>query len=171
VRQPDDAKRPDLLQHGRNVLARKVAARMIGVRFDLMASSDADHHFVIGYRPTRLVDALWQRFAEELAGMITSAKCPAPKCGRWFLRSAGRGDRQFCSHRCQMRAWRGSPLTKRRAVIRLGDIPSGAVSIGFVPHVTPAIGRSLQMKLSNSRMGLDEFASDVLLTAATCQSW
>ncbi len=34
-----------------------------------------------GYRPLRLVDALWQRFAEELAGFITCSKCPAPKCG------------------------------------------------------------------------------------------
>jgi len=54
----------------------------------------------------RLIDAIWQRFAEEIAGMITCAKCPAPKCGRWFLRSAGRSDRHYCCHACQMRQLR-----------------------------------------------------------------
>jgi hypothetical protein len=54
----------------------------------------------------RLIDAIWQRFTEEIAGMIACARCPAPKCGRWFPRSDGRGDRQFCCHACQMRAWR-----------------------------------------------------------------
>ncbi len=79
---------------------------MTGARFDLIASPDGDHHFAIGYRPLRLIDALWQRLAEEIAGRITCAKCPAPDCRRWFLRSAGRDDRQFCSHPRQMRAWR-----------------------------------------------------------------
>lgn len=79
---------------------------MTGARFDLIPSPDGDHRFAIGYRPLRLIDALWQRLAEETAGRIACSKCPAPQCGRWFLRSAGRGDRQFCSHPCQLRAWR-----------------------------------------------------------------
>ena len=62
------------------------------------------------YRPSRLIDAIWQRFAEEIAGIITCSKCPAPKCGRWFLRSAGRGDRKYCCHACQMRVWRAERL-------------------------------------------------------------
>ena len=95
LRQPEHAKRADPLQHGRDLLARKIADRMAGVRFDLIASPDGDHQFAIGYRPLRLIDSLWQRLAEEIAGKITCAKCPAPNCGRWFLRSAGRGDRQL----------------------------------------------------------------------------
>ncbi len=75
---------------------------MAGGRFEL----NADPDFALRYRPSRLSDAIWQRFAEEIAGIITCARCPAPKCGRWFLRSAGRSDRQYCSHACQMRAWR-----------------------------------------------------------------
>ena len=55
----------------------------------------------------RLIDALWQRFAEEIAGAFTCARCPAPKCGRWFLKTAGRSDRRYCSYACQMRDWRG----------------------------------------------------------------
>ena len=38
--------------------------------------------------------------------MIACARCPAPKCGRWYLRNAGRGDRWYCCHACQMPAWR-----------------------------------------------------------------
>ena len=106
LRQPDDAKRPDLLHHGRDLLARKVADRMAGVRFDLIALPDGDPQLAIRYRPVRLIDAVWQRLAEEIAGRITWARCPAPDCGPWFLRSAGRGDRQFCCHPCQMRTWR-----------------------------------------------------------------
>lgn len=106
LRQPDDAKRPDLLHHGRDLLARKVADRMAGVRFDLIALPDGDPQLAIRYRPVRLIDAVWQRLAEEIAGRITCARCPAPNCGPWFLRSAGRGDRQFCCHPCQMRTWR-----------------------------------------------------------------
>ncbi len=30
-----------------------------------------------------LIDAIWQQFAREAAGIITCARCPAPDCGRW----------------------------------------------------------------------------------------
>ena len=61
---------------------------------------------VVRYHATRFIDAIYQRFAEEFSGLIACTKCPAPNCGRWFLKSAGRGDRRFCSHPCKMRAFR-----------------------------------------------------------------
>jgi hypothetical protein len=76
-----------------------------GGRFELIDGPD----FVLRYRPARLIDAIWQRFAEEIAGIIACARCPAPKCGRWFPRSDGRSDRQYCSHACQMRRLRAGP--------------------------------------------------------------
>jgi hypothetical protein len=107
LRQPEGAKRTDLLQQARALLGRKIAERMAGVRFDLTVSPEGKgDQFVMRYRPLRLIDAVWQRFAEEIAGMIACARCPAPKCGRWFLRSAGRDDREYCCHACQVRAWR-----------------------------------------------------------------
>ncbi|MCZ2155098.1 MAG: hypothetical protein LC114_14570 [Bryobacterales bacterium] len=56
-----------------------------------------------------LIDAIWQQFAREVAGVIRCAKCPASDCGRWFLRSASRADRQYCSHACHMRRLRAAP--------------------------------------------------------------
>ena len=57
----------------------EVTEKLAG-RFELIAEPD----FLFRYRPVRLIDAIWQRFAEEIAGMIACAKCPAPKCGPWF---------------------------------------------------------------------------------------
>jgi hypothetical protein len=37
---------------------------------------------------------------------LTCARCPAPKCGRWFSRTNGRSDRRLFSHACKVRAWR-----------------------------------------------------------------
>jgi endogenous inhibitor of DNA gyrase (YacG/DUF329 family) len=88
-------------------MARRVTERTAGGRLELIALPDeGPSQFTIRQRPVRLVDATWQQFAEEIAGMMTAARCPAPKCGRWFARNVGRSDRQFCSHSCQMRAWR-----------------------------------------------------------------
>jgi hypothetical protein len=47
--------------------------------------------------PALLTDATRQQFAREAASIIQCARCPAPHCGRWFLRSASRKDRQYCS--------------------------------------------------------------------------
>jgi hypothetical protein len=99
------AKGKELFRLAREHLARRVTEKLTGGRFELIAEPD----FALRYRPVRLIDAIWQRFAEEIAGMITCAQCPAPKCGRWFLRSAGRSDRQYCSHACQMRLRRAKP--------------------------------------------------------------
>jgi hypothetical protein len=99
------AKGKELLGLARDHLARKVTEKLAGGRFELIAP-DGDGLFVVRHRPLRLIDAIWQRFAEEIAGIMTAARCPAPGCGRWFPRNGGRSDRQFCSHACQMRAWR-----------------------------------------------------------------
>ena len=54
---------------------------------------DGNDKLVLRYRPAFLIDAIWRQFAREAAGIIRCARCPAPNCGRWFLRSAGRSDR------------------------------------------------------------------------------
>jgi hypothetical protein len=94
------AKEKDLFRLTREHLAKRVTEKMAGARFELIAEPD----FALRCRPARLIDALWQRVAEEISGLITCAKCPG--CGNWFLHSAGRSDRRFCSHPCQMRGWR-----------------------------------------------------------------
>ena len=101
------------VHQARASLGRKITQAMAGVRFDVTLLPQGKHdQLVIRYQPRRLTDAIWQRFAEEVAGMIASARCPAPKCGRWFLRSAGREDRRYCCHACQMRAWRANDITR-----------------------------------------------------------
>jgi predicted RNA-binding Zn ribbon-like protein len=104
------AKGKELFRLAREHLARKVTEKIAGGRLELIAPPDeGTSQFVIRHRPARLIDAIWQQFAGEIAGMMTAARCPAPGCGRWFPRSVGRSDRQFCSHACRMRAWRKLP--------------------------------------------------------------
>jgi hypothetical protein len=92
----------------REHLARRVTEKLAGGRFELIAPPDEGlSQFTIRRRPARLTDAIRQRFAEEIAGLIGVARCPAPKCDRWFPTSTRRSDHKFCSHACQMRAWRG----------------------------------------------------------------
>ena len=74
--------------------------------FHLTAKPDGNGKIVLHYRPVLLIDAIWQQFACELAGIIHCVRCPAPTCARWFLRSVSRSDRQYCSPTCRMRAWR-----------------------------------------------------------------
>jgi hypothetical protein len=102
------AKGQELFALVRERLARQVTEKLADGRLELIAP-DGDGLFVIRHRPMRLIVAIWQRFAEEITGIITCARCPAPGCGRWFSRNGGRSDRQFCSHACQMRAWRAAP--------------------------------------------------------------
>jgi hypothetical protein len=75
----------------RNPSASKLAEKLQSARFQLIASPE-NGAVVLRYRSTRFIDAIYQRFAEELSGLIACTKCPAPNCGRWFLKSAGRGD-------------------------------------------------------------------------------
>jgi len=84
----------------------KLAGKLSAVRFQLIPVEE-NGAVVLRYRAARFIDAIYQRFAEEFAGLIQCARCPAPDCGRWFLKSAGRGDRRFCSHPCKMRVLRG----------------------------------------------------------------
>lgn len=90
----------------RELVARRITERMARTPFHLTARPDGGGKIVLRYRPMLLIDAIWQQFAREVADIIHCAKCPAPNCGRWFLRSAGRADRQYCSSTCRMRAWR-----------------------------------------------------------------
>jgi hypothetical protein len=57
---------------------RKLAKKMAGTRFELIAATDDEHgQLVIRYPPMRLINAIWQRFTEEISSAITCAKCPA----------------------------------------------------------------------------------------------
>jgi len=86
----------------RGLTVPKLAGKLSVARFRLVPVEE-NGAVVLRYRATRFIDAIYQRFAEEFAGVIQCARCPG--CQRWFLKS-GRGDRRFCSHSCKMRAWR-----------------------------------------------------------------
>jgi hypothetical protein len=89
------------------MLDRKLAANLAHAPFHLAASHESGSGFRMRYRPATLRAALWQRLAGEVAGLITCARCPAPRCGRWFLKGdASRSDRLFCSRTCKVRAFR-----------------------------------------------------------------
>jgi hypothetical protein len=103
---PPEGKGRELFRPTREHLAKRVTEKMAGGRLEMIAPPDEGRQFAICHRPMRLIHAIWQRFAEEIAGMIRCAQGPAPNCGRWFPGDIGRSDRQFCCHACQMRAWR-----------------------------------------------------------------
>ncbi len=90
--------------------------RLARTQLQLTARPDGGGKIVLRYRPVLLIDAIWQQFAREVAGIIQCATCPAPGCGRWFLLSAGRSDRQYCSPACRMRVWRAMPTTSNPRV-------------------------------------------------------
>jgi hypothetical protein len=99
---------------GRDMLDRRLGANLAGAPFHLTALHQNGSGFRLRYRPATLRAALWQRLAGEVAGLITCARCPAPACGRWLLSGgASRSDRQFCSGRCRVRAFRHSGKSER----------------------------------------------------------
>lgn len=90
-------------------LAAKLAENFARLSFSLNAKyvENGIRRFELGYRPPTLAAALWQRFAEEVAGTICCARCPAPHCGRWFLiDDATRSDKRYCSGACRSRIFR-----------------------------------------------------------------
>lgn len=87
-----------------NRLGRKLAEHLARVPFHLRPSEE--NPLAFRYCPLTLSAALWQRFAAEVAGLLPPARCPAPKCGRWFLPENGRSDRRFCSNACKNRVFR-----------------------------------------------------------------
>jgi hypothetical protein len=94
------AKGKELFRRAREHLGRRVTEKIAG-QFELIAPPDeGPSQFVIRYRPLRLINAIWQRFAEETADVIVCVRCPAPKCGRWFPRNTGRSDRDYCCDAC-----------------------------------------------------------------------
>jgi hypothetical protein len=91
---------------GRDMLDRRLSANLARAPFHLTVSHENGSGFRLHYRPATLRTALWQRLAEEVTGLIRCACCPAPSCGRWFLKDEARGDKQFCSNTCRVRAFR-----------------------------------------------------------------
>jgi len=64
-------------------------------------------HFQLRYRSSTLGGALWQRMAEEVSGVICCMRCPAPRCGQWFLLDDDtRNDKRYCSGACRSRVFR-----------------------------------------------------------------
>jgi hypothetical protein len=63
-----------------------------------------DARIVHRHRPVFPIGAIWRQFARKTAGIIRCAKCPAPNCGRWFLRDTGCADRNFCAGAYRMQA-------------------------------------------------------------------
>jgi hypothetical protein len=102
---------------GWKMLERKLAIGLVRAPFHLTAVRENGSGFRMRYRPATLRMALWQRLAGEVAGLLQRALCPAPRCGRWFLKGeASRNDRQFCSDICRVRAFRrnGKTLSAER---------------------------------------------------------
>jgi hypothetical protein len=92
---------------GEEMLERKLAAGLARAPFHLAAIRENGSGFRMRYRPATLRTALWQRMAGEVVGLLRCARCPAPACGRWFLRGEhSRSDRMFCSKTCKVRAFR-----------------------------------------------------------------
>lgn len=85
----------------RERLGHKIAEHLARTPFHLRISEQG-----FRYCPVTLSAAIWQRFAAEVAGLIHPTRCAAPNCGRWFLRSAARSDKRFCSNACKNRAFR-----------------------------------------------------------------
>ncbi len=101
----------DLWEAGaRDRLGRKLAEHLARVPFHLRPSEE--NLLAFRYCPLTLSAALWQRFAAEVAGLLHPARCPASKCGRWFLRGdMARTDKRFCSNACKNRVWRKATVT------------------------------------------------------------
>ena len=94
-------------RRGEELLERKRAAGLARAPFHLTAVRQNGSGFRMRYQPATLRTALWQRLAGEVAGLIRCSRCPAPSCGRWFLKGEGsRSDRVFCSRTCKVRAFR-----------------------------------------------------------------
>jgi len=94
-------------RRGEEMLERKLAAGLARAPFHLTTVRENGSGFRMRYRPATLRTALWQRLAGEVAGLIRCSRCPAPSCGRWFLKGdASRSDRQFCSDTYRVRAFR-----------------------------------------------------------------
>jgi hypothetical protein len=93
-------------RRGEEMLERKLAAGLTRAPFHLTALRENGSGFRMRYQPATLRAALWQRLAGEVAGLLRCVRCPAPRCGRWFLKDDSRSDRQFCSKTCKVRAFR-----------------------------------------------------------------
>lgn len=93
-------------RRGEELLERKLASGLARAPFHLTAARENGLGFRLRYQPATLRTALWQRLAGEVAGLLQCTRCPAPRCGRWFLKGDSRSDRTFCSRTCKVRAFR-----------------------------------------------------------------
>jgi hypothetical protein len=94
-------------RRGEELLERKLASGLSRAPFHLTAVRENGSGFLLRYRPATLRTALWQRMAGEVTGLLQCSRCPAPRCGRWFLKGeASRSDNQFCSGPCRNRVFR-----------------------------------------------------------------
>ena len=84
------AKGKNLLGLAREHLARRVTEKLAGGRFELIAPPDeGPSQFTIRHRPARLIDAIWQQFAGEIAGMMTRRPLPGSQVRPMVPRSTG----------------------------------------------------------------------------------
>lgn len=88
------------------MLERKLAAGLARAPFHLTALRENGSGFRMRCQRANLRAALWQRMAGEVAGLLQCVRCPAPRCGRWFLKGDFRSDRAFCSKTCKVRLFR-----------------------------------------------------------------
>ena len=108
---------------GRAMLTRRINANLAGEGFHLASGHGDTDTFRLCYRPINLRAALWQRFAEEVAGLIACIRCAAPGCSRWFPGNTVRRDKRFCSAACRNRAF--------RKAIR---VPAAGLEVGKQPQ-------------------------------------
>lgn len=66
------AKGKDLVRLARERLAHQLTEKIAGGHIELIAPEDGGPS-TIHHRPARLIDAIWQRFAEEIADWLLSA--------------------------------------------------------------------------------------------------
>jgi hypothetical protein len=93
-------------RRGEELLERKLTGGLARAPFHLTAVRENGSGFRMRYRPATLRAALWQRMAGEVTGQLLCVRCPAPRCGRWFVKGDSRSDGQFCSKTCKVRAFR-----------------------------------------------------------------
>jgi hypothetical protein len=94
--------------HGARLSA-KLGENLARLRFSIGVKyvDNGVGHFQLRYRSSTLAGALWQRMAEEVSGVISCMRCPAPRCGRWFLiDEETRNDKRYCSGACRSRIFR-----------------------------------------------------------------
>jgi hypothetical protein len=98
-------------------LSAELSENLARLRYSMSAKyvDNGTRGFQLRYRPTSLAGGLWQRFAEEVTGAICCMRCPAPRCGQWFMIDADtRNDKRYCSGACRSRIFRLKARAEQR---------------------------------------------------------